>query len=107
MSACMLISHKDLSKTIQVYSVTVMTHALAAGQSSQGTSESVTPAVDYINASLLATTGKTTSQRKTKWACQSLKIQISEEWKQCYILKGNNNTIQVYSVAVVTHVKVL
>ena len=41
----MLISHKDHTNTIQVYSVTVMTHvkALEAGQFSQGTSEPITP----------------------------------------------------------------
>ena len=41
----MLISHDDHTNTIQVYSVTVMTHvkALEAGQSSQGTSEPITP----------------------------------------------------------------
>ena len=45
MSACMLIFHKGHNNTIQVYSVTVMTHvkALQAGQSSQGTSEPITP----------------------------------------------------------------
>ena len=47
MSACMLIYHKAHTDTIQVYSVTVMTHvkALQAGHSSQGTSEPITPAV--------------------------------------------------------------
>ena len=41
----MLISHKGHTDTIQVYSVTVMTHvkALQAGHSSQGTSEPITP----------------------------------------------------------------
>ena len=41
----MLISHKDHNNAKQVYSVTVMTHvkALEAGQSSQGTSELITP----------------------------------------------------------------
>ena len=41
----MLISYKGHYNTIQVYSVTVMTHvkALYAGQSSQGTSERITP----------------------------------------------------------------
>ena len=41
----MLIFHKGHNNTIQVYSVTVMTHikALQAGQSSQGTSEPSTP----------------------------------------------------------------
>ena len=43
----MLIFHKgrNIITTIQVYSVTVMTHgkALQAGQSSQGTSEPITP----------------------------------------------------------------
>ena len=45
MSACMLIPHKGHTDTIQVYSVTVMTHvkALQAGHSSQGTSEPITP----------------------------------------------------------------
>ena len=43
----MLISHKGHTDTIQVYSVTVMTHvkALQTGHSSQGTSESITPAI--------------------------------------------------------------
>ena len=42
----MLISHKGHTDSIQVYSVTVMTHvkALQAGHSSQGTSEPITPA---------------------------------------------------------------
>ena len=46
LSACMLIYHKGHTDTIQVYSVTVMTHvnALQAGHSSQGTSEPITPA---------------------------------------------------------------
>ena len=40
----MLIYHKGHTDTIQVYSVTVMTHvkALQAGHSSQGTSEPIT-----------------------------------------------------------------
>ena len=43
----MLICHKGHTDTIQVYSVTVMTHvkALQAGHSSQGTSEPITPAL--------------------------------------------------------------
>ena len=43
----MLIYHKGHTATIQVYSVTVMTHvkALQAEHSSQGTSEPVTPAL--------------------------------------------------------------
>ena len=46
LSACMLIFHKGHTDTIQVYSVTVMTHvkALQAGHSSQGISEPITPA---------------------------------------------------------------
>ena len=42
----MLIYHKGHTDTIQVYSVTVMTHvkALQAGHSSQGTSEPISPA---------------------------------------------------------------
>ena len=41
----MLISHKRHTDTIQVYSMTVMTHvkALQAGHSSQGTFEPITP----------------------------------------------------------------
>ena len=41
----MLIPHKGHTDTIQVYSVTAMTHvkALQAGHSSQGTSEPITP----------------------------------------------------------------
>ena len=41
----MLIPHKGHTDTIQVYSVTVMTHvkALQAGHSSQGTYEPITP----------------------------------------------------------------
>ena len=41
----MLIPHKGHTDTIQVYSVTVMTHvkALQAGHSSQRTSEPITP----------------------------------------------------------------
>ena len=43
----MLIYHKGHTDTIQVYSVTVMTHvkALQVGHSSQGTSEPITPAL--------------------------------------------------------------
>ena len=45
LSACMLMFHKGHTDTIQVYSVTVMSHvkALQAGYSSQGTSEPITP----------------------------------------------------------------
>ena len=45
MSHCMLIAHKGHNNIIQFYSVAVMTHviALEAGQSSQGTWESITP----------------------------------------------------------------
>ena len=45
MSACLLIAHKDHNNTIQVYSVIVMTHAMAleAGQSIPGTFEPITP----------------------------------------------------------------
>ena len=46
----MLIVHKGHTDTIQVYSVTVMTHVkvLQAGHSSQGTSEPITPAITDI-----------------------------------------------------------
>ena len=46
----MLIYHKGHTDTIQVYSVTVMTHvkALQAGHSSQGTSEPITPAPQRV-----------------------------------------------------------
>ena len=54
----MLISHWGHTDTIQVYSVTVMTHvkALQAGHSSQGTSEPITPApiLDVRNSLLIA-----------------------------------------------------
>ena len=54
MSACMLIPHKGHTDTIQVYSVTVMTHvkALQARHSSQGTSEPITPAVPDLKTEL-------------------------------------------------------
>ena len=47
LSACMLFSHEGHNNTIQVYSVTVMTHVIGfqAGQSSQGTFEPVTPVI--------------------------------------------------------------
>ena len=47
----MLIAHKDHNNTIQVYSVTVMTHAIAldAGQSSLGTFEPITPGMVHIS----------------------------------------------------------
>ena len=50
LSACMLIFHKGHTDTIQVYSVTVMTHvkALQAGHSSQGTSEPITPVPTFL-----------------------------------------------------------
>ena len=46
----MLIPHKGHTDTIQVYSVTVMTHvkALQAGHSSQGTSEPITPGLEFV-----------------------------------------------------------
>ena len=46
----MLIPHKGHTDTIQVYSMTVMTHvkALQAGHSSQGTSEPITPAPSFL-----------------------------------------------------------
>ena len=49
----MLICHKGHTETIQVYSVTVMTHvkALQAGHSSQGTSEPITPATEFTEPS--------------------------------------------------------
>ena len=49
MSAYMLITHKDHNNTMQVYSVTVMTHviALEAGQSTQGTFAPITPVFSY------------------------------------------------------------
>ena len=55
----MLISHKGHTDTIQVYSVTVMTHvkALQAGHSSQGTSEPITPAISTAPASSSAPAG--------------------------------------------------
>ena len=45
MSPCMLFGHNGHNNTIQVYSVTVMTHVIAldAGQSIQGTFEPITP----------------------------------------------------------------
>ena len=51
LSACMLIPHNGHTDTIQVYSVTVMTHvkALQAGHSSQGTSEPITPVLSLIS----------------------------------------------------------
>ena len=47
----MLISHKGHTDTIQVYSVTVMTHgkALQAGHSSQGTSEPIIPVKENLS----------------------------------------------------------
>ena len=50
MSDCMLFAHKGHNNTIQIYSVTVMIHviALEAGQSSQGTSEPITPASNNL-----------------------------------------------------------
>ena len=55
LSACMLIFHRGHNNTIQVYSVTVMTHvkALQAGQSSQGTSEPITPVLVIISPNAL------------------------------------------------------
>ena len=52
----MLIPHKGHADTIQVYSVTVMTHvkALQAGHSSQGTSGPITPGMpNYICAYII------------------------------------------------------
>ena len=45
LSVCILISDKDNNNTIQVYSVTVMIYVIALedGQSSQGTSQPITP----------------------------------------------------------------
>ena len=51
----MLIPHKGHTDTIQVYSVTVMTHvkALQAGHSSQGTSEPITPEREITETKIL------------------------------------------------------
>ena len=51
----MLIPHKGHTDTIQVYSVTVMTHvkALQAGHSSQGTSEPITPGFDVLHVAIV------------------------------------------------------
>ena len=58
LSACMLISHKGHNRynTIHAYYVTVMTHviALEAGQSSQGTSEPITPVRKLLKITRLA-----------------------------------------------------
>ena len=45
LSACVFIAHKGRNNTIQVYSVIVLTHAIALDtrQSSQGIFESITP----------------------------------------------------------------
>ena len=58
----MLIPHKGHTDTIQVYSVTVMTHvkALQAGHSSQGTSEPITPVLGEV-ADTLCAAGQRTS----------------------------------------------
>ena len=55
----MLISGKGHTDTIQVYSVTVMTHvkALQAGHSSQGTSEPITPGRDSDILNMFKITG--------------------------------------------------
>ena len=47
LSACMYISYKDHNNSIPPFSVNVMTQviALEAGQSSQGTSEPITPVI--------------------------------------------------------------
>ena len=53
----MLIAHdEDHNNTIQVYSVTVMTHviALEAGQSSLGTFEPITPVMWPLNVTALS-----------------------------------------------------
>ena len=45
LSVCMLIAHKDHNNTIQVYSVTVMTHVIALEDGKfDRTSEPITPA---------------------------------------------------------------
>ena len=58
LSACMLFFHNGHTDTIQVYSVTVMTHvkALLAGHSSQGTSEPITQVRGFINESYILVT---------------------------------------------------
>ena len=60
----MLIPHKGHTDTIQVYSVTVMTHvkALQAGHSIQGTSEPITPAM--IHAVSINITEQVKGQRR-------------------------------------------
>ena len=55
LSASMQMSHKDHNNTKQVYSVTVMTHvkALKAGQSSQWTSEPITPVPNQLQGGIV------------------------------------------------------
>ena len=59
----MLISHNGHTDSIQVYSVTVMTHvkALQAGHSSQGTSEPITAILKFEK-------NISKSERAEKWS---------------------------------------
>ena len=70
----MLIPHKGQTDTIQVYSVTVMTHvkALQAGHSSQGTSEPITPGTE-INSDV-AKTGHVIKENIRGWTIRSLHL---------------------------------
>ena len=92
----MLIPHKGHTDTIQVYSVTVMTHvkALQAGHSSQGTFESITPA-----AILWQKLKKKKLRIDLKWREMRSKVIISlPKWPPAAILWiATMNRSQIYS----------
>ena len=93
----MLIPHKGHTDTIQVYSVTVMTHvkALQAGHSSQGTSEPITPVAFHIRHFWF--TAFHISLRRSNFAkvpkCDKMTVNIS----RVVSLKQNSYNVTHYS----------
>ena len=77
------------SETIQVYSVTVMTHvkALQAGNSSQGTSEPITPAVLWYY--VYGSTSKIRVREKRQGDWWIRMIRGRHEWFWRYVWKHN------------------
>ena len=81
----MLIPHKGHTDTIQVYSVTVMTHvkALQAGHSSQGTSEPITPGQFLVVNMLKGLTGNSTRRISSRLVNNSVLIYLFKRNLSC------------------------
>ena len=93
----MLICHKGHTDTIQVYSVTVMTHvkALQAGHSSQGTSE---PGSEPITPELRSMFCRTASllqlpADRPAWGCYSACGWMANQWVNYLILAWHESLL--------------